>query len=130
MYIVLFFALKFFIDIDVNYPVFDNWWYFANLAVASDKNIFSFIFGQANEHRPLLLFTSMAIDYTWFGFNLKFMKVFHLVSYSALVAVIIWLSSQIANEFDRSIRNSAKILFCVSGFFFIVNYNAYGFSDR
>lgn len=118
----LYLTIKFFIDADVSYPVFDNWGYFADLIDHADNNNLSaLLVKQANEHRPVLTFIAMLVDYTYFGFNLKFIKIFHLLSYGALVTFIIWLSGQITNELDRSIRNSAKLLVSVSGLFFMLS---------
>lgn len=119
-YLIL--TIKYFVDSDVSYPVFDIWFYITELIGAADRNnLLAYVVSQANEHRPVLSFLAMSIDYFYFGFNLHFIKIFHLLSYGALVLFIIWLSGQITNGFDRSIRNSAKVLISASGLFFLLS---------
>lgn len=120
--VYLYQTILFFRDADVSYPVFDNWYYFADLCRYIDSgNPMGFIFSQANEHRPVLLFTSMFIDYLYDGFNLTFMKAFHLISYTCLVAFILWLSGEIFADLDRPVRRQARIIVYTSGLFFLLS---------
>ena len=115
-------AIKTFIDMDVAFPVFDNWYYFADLCRYLDENDpISFLVKPANEHRPVLTFVAMLIDYRCFGFNLTFIKIFHLLSYGSLIGFILWLSGCITDKFDVSIKKPAKTLVYASGLFLITS---------
>lgn len=118
----LFLTTKFLIDTDVTFPVLDHWSHFvALIKLADEGKLHTFIFGQINEHRPVILLTAMSIDYLFFGFQLRFMAVFHLLSYGALVTTFSLLTIQIPNELDRPVRNVAKVLIAASGLFLLLN---------
>lgn len=118
----LYVTIRFFIDADVSYPVFDMWNLFSETVQYVDSNnLFALVVRQLNEHRPIITSAVILLDYLYFGLDLQLIKIFHLVSYSALVVLIIWLSGHITDGLDRSVRNSAKIIVYVCSLFFILS---------
>lgn len=120
--VYLYLTIRHFIDSDVSYPVFDNWFYFADILTYLDKkDFFHAAVKQTNEHRPILTFISMIIDYSCFNYNFTFIKLLHLLSYVALVAFMLFLSVNAIDAVESSFRSSGKILVLVSGLFFLLS---------